>query len=70
MALLLLGCGSALAEGEAAPVNKLLYQGHGSLRITTAEGNPSCSIIIYDHSWVEYPITGCNTRRIPVDERF
>ena len=38
MALLLLGCGSALAEDEAAPVNKLLYQGHGSLRITTAEG--------------------------------
>ena len=38
MALLLLGCGTALAEDEAASVNKLLYQGHGSLRITTAEG--------------------------------
>ena len=32
--LLLLGCTSALAESD----DKLLYQGHGSLRITTNEG--------------------------------
>lgn len=32
--LLLAGCSFAKAEGE----NKLLYQGHGSLRIVTAEG--------------------------------
>lgn len=37
LSVLLLGCGTALAEaGE--PVHKLLYQGHGSLRIVTAEG--------------------------------
>ena len=35
--MLLLGCGYAPAEG-AAPGHRLLYQGHGSLRITTAEG--------------------------------
>ena len=34
LSLLLLGCGSALAEGSS----KLLYQGHGSLRIVTNEG--------------------------------
>ena len=34
LSLLLLGCGSALAEGSG----KLLYQGHGSLRIVTNEG--------------------------------
>lgn len=33
---LLLACGTALAE--EAPGHRLLYQGHGSLRITTAEG--------------------------------
>ena len=36
-AMLLLGCGSALAEGGASG-HRLLYQGHGSLRIVTAEG--------------------------------
>ena len=37
LSLLLLGCGHALAEeGQGAP--RLLYQGHGSLRIVTAEG--------------------------------
>ena len=37
LSVLLLGCGAVLAEaGE--PVHKLLYQGHGSLRIVTAEG--------------------------------
>ena len=34
--LLLTGCGPALAE--EAPGHRLLYQGHGSFRITTAEG--------------------------------
>ena len=33
---LLLGCGAAAADGAASP--KLLYQGHGSLRIVTGEG--------------------------------
>ena len=37
LAMLLLGCGSAVAEGSPS-VHKLLYQGHGSLRIVTAEG--------------------------------
>ena len=37
LSLLLLGCGSALAEGEQGE-HRLLYQGHGSLRIVTAEG--------------------------------
>ena len=37
LSLLLLGCGSALAEGGQAE-HRLLYQGHGSLRIVTAEG--------------------------------
>ena len=37
LSLLLLGCGSALAE-SAASGHRLLYQGHGSLRIVTAEG--------------------------------
>ena len=37
LTVLLLGCGSAMAEsGAESP--KLLYQGHGSLRIVTAEG--------------------------------
>ena len=35
--LLLLGCGSAMAE-PAASGHTLLYQGHGSLRIVTSEG--------------------------------
>lgn len=35
--LLLLGVGSAMAE-EAVLPHKLLYQGHGSLRIVTSEG--------------------------------
>lgn len=34
LSILLAGCGSARAEGE----HKLLYQGHGSFRIVTAEG--------------------------------
>ncbi len=34
LSFLLLGCGTALAEGGSA----MLYQGHGSLRITTGEG--------------------------------
>ena len=33
---LFLLCGAAAAED--APVHKLLYQGHGSLRVVTAEG--------------------------------
>ena len=37
LSLLMLGCGSAAAE-NAASGHKLLYQGHGSLRIVTAEG--------------------------------
>lgn len=36
LSLLLLGCGSAMAE-ESSP-GTLLYQGHGSLRIVTGEG--------------------------------
>ncbi len=36
LSLLLLGCGSAMAE-ESSP-STLLYQGHGSLRIVTGEG--------------------------------
>ena len=36
LSLLLLGCGTAMAEG--APGHRLLYQGHGSLRIVTGEG--------------------------------
>ena len=36
LSMLLLGCGAA-AEG-AGPQHKLLYQGHGSLRIVTGEG--------------------------------
>ncbi len=36
LSVLLLGCGTALAED--VPAHKLLYQGHGSLRIVTAEG--------------------------------
>lgn len=36
LSLLLLGCGSAIAE-ESSP-GTLLYQGHGSLRIVTGEG--------------------------------
>ena len=37
LALLLSGCGSVRAESAPAK-HKLLYQGHGSLRIVTAEG--------------------------------
>ena len=37
LSLLLLGCGTAAAEG-AASGPRLLYQGHGSLRIVTEEG--------------------------------
>ena len=37
LSMLLLGCGSAPAE-SAIPAHKLLYQGHGSLRIVTKEG--------------------------------
>ena len=37
LTLLLVGCGSAVAEGESTG-HKLLYQGHGSLRIVTCEG--------------------------------
>ena len=37
LSLLLLGCGSASAEGAACG-HRLLYQGHGSLRIVTSEG--------------------------------
>ena len=36
-ALLVMGCSSALAE-SAPPAHRLLYQGHGSLRIVTKEG--------------------------------
>ena len=36
LSLLLLGCSSALAEEKNA--GRLLYQGHGSLRIVTGEG--------------------------------
>lgn len=36
LSMLLLGCGAAAAEGAAGP--KLLYQGHGSLRIVTGGG--------------------------------
>ncbi len=37
LSLLLLGCGSAAAE-SASSGHRLLYQGHGSLRIVTGEG--------------------------------
>ena len=37
LSMLLLGCGAAAAE-SAPSGNRLLYQGHGSLRIVTAEG--------------------------------
>ena len=37
LTLLLLGCGSAMAE-SAASGHRLLYQGHASIRIVTAEG--------------------------------
>ena len=37
LSLLLAGCGAAAAE-SAAPAGRLLYQGHGSFRIVTAEG--------------------------------
>jgi L-ascorbate metabolism protein UlaG (beta-lactamase superfamily) len=37
LSILLLGCGAAAAE-SAASGPRLLYQGHGSLRIVTAEG--------------------------------
>ena len=37
ISMLLLGCGAAMAEG-AAPGHRLLYQGHGSLRIVTEIG--------------------------------
>lgn len=37
LSLILLGCGAAAAEGGEGRA-RLLYQGHGSLRIVTAEG--------------------------------
>ncbi len=37
LSMLLLGCGSAIAESTLSG-HKLLYQGHGSLRIITKEG--------------------------------
>ena len=37
ISMLLLGCSTALAEGETSG-HRLLYQGHGSLRIVTGEG--------------------------------
>ena len=37
LVLIVLGCGSALAESTPSG-HKLLYQGHGSLRIITSEG--------------------------------
>ena len=37
LVLLMLGCGSALGENTSSN-HKLLYQGHGSLRIITCEG--------------------------------
>lgn len=37
LSLILLSCGTAAAEGEASG-HRLLYQGHGSIRIVTAEG--------------------------------
>ncbi len=37
LSMLLLGCGSA-AAGSASSGSRLLYQGHGSLRIVTGEG--------------------------------
>ena len=37
LSMFLLGCGSAMAE-SAASGHRLLYQGHGSLRIVTGEG--------------------------------
>lgn len=38
LSVLMLGCSMALAEGDTASGHKLLYQGHGSLRIVTNEG--------------------------------
>ena len=37
LSMLLLGCGTAATEGSASGA-RLLYQGHGSLRIVTGEG--------------------------------
>ena len=37
LTLLRAGCGTAAAEA-AQPAHRVLYQGHGSLRIETAEG--------------------------------
>ena len=37
LSMFLLGCGSSLSEG-ASSGHRLLYQGHGSLRIVTGEG--------------------------------
>ena len=37
LAMILFGCGAVAAEG-VSPASRLLYQGHGSLRITTGEG--------------------------------
>ena len=37
LSMLLIGCGAAAAEG-APSGHRLLYQGHGSLRIVTAQG--------------------------------
>ena len=37
LSMILLGCGSAMSEGVSSG-HRLLYQGHGSLRIVTSEG--------------------------------
>ena len=36
LSVLLLGCGPAMAESAGA--SRILYQGHGSLRMTTGDG--------------------------------
>ncbi len=38
LSVLLLGCGAAIAEDSVPGGARLLYQGHGSLRIVTGEG--------------------------------
>lgn len=37
LTMVLFGCGAVVSEG-ASPASRLLYQGHGSIRITTGEG--------------------------------
>ena len=47
LSLILLGCVPAMAEGPAG--HKLLYQGHGSLRVVTGEaGNLLRTVVIED----------------------